>query len=85
MEKTAMVPFIESDEATVYVTGVGDGPPIEMAREAVAQFADTDKPDVILDHCERWGATRVLVPSGDHQWTAYTIHSVLAGRLEEAF
>lgn len=62
---------------------------VDIPLLALADFAGEDmrNPEGIQDHCDAWGADRILVPSEETPlpaWTAYTITSVLAGNRVEA-
>lgn len=95
MDKYAviLIPYIEQEEGAAEVwigryerTAYAH---VDIPLLALADFAGEDmcNPEGIEDHCDAWGADRILVPSEETPlpaWTAYTITSVLAGNRVEA-
>ncbi|NMP24605.1 hypothetical protein [Sulfobacillus harzensis] len=60
---------------------------VDIPLLALADFAGRDMrdPEGIQEHCDGWNADRILLPTDETppRWTAYTIASVLLGKLVE--
>lgn len=82
--RTVLIPYIEQESGAAEVwIGRYNGIPLQ----ALADFSDCNmrNPKDIQAHCDSWGADRILLPTDETppRWTAYTIVSVLAGKLIE--
>lgn len=90
-DAVVLIPYIEQESgaAEVWIGRCQDNEedPVTRARRALTEFAamDTDMDDTagLRDHCDLWGADRILLPTDETpvRWTAYSIDGVLEGRL----
>lgn len=78
-----LIPFIsyETDAADVWIGRYDTAiyRPVDIPRQALADFADMHDPDEILGHCESWRAVDIFVPTEQTptRWEARNIAQVL--------
>ncbi len=91
MDDVVLIPYIEKEGGAAEVW-IGhckreSNDLLGQAWQALASFADINETEIgdvegLQDHCEAWGADRILLPTDETppRWTAYTIASVLLGK-----
>ncbi len=94
MDDVVLIPYIEQESGAAEVW-IGrfkreSNDFVAQARQALAHFASMDAiamddTEGLQDHCDAWGADRILLPTDEVpvRWVGYSIAEVLEGRLEE--